>query len=48
MLIPWSKPKLDKKDKYHLNRAFKSSWISGGEYISKFQNKEKKDDKNPF
>ncbi len=38
MLIPWSKPKLDKKDKYHLNRAFKSSWISGGEYISKFQN----------
>ncbi len=42
MSIPWSKPKLDKKDKYHLDKAFLSSWISGGPYVTKFQEKFKK------
>ena len=38
-MIPWSKPNLEKKDLVHLNRAFKSSWISGGSYIEKFEKK---------
>ena len=37
-MIPWSKPNLEKKDLVHLNRAFKSSWISGGQYINKLEN----------
>jgi len=41
-MIPWSKPILEKKDLAHLNRAFKSNWISGGQYINKFENKLKK------
>ena len=38
-MIFWSKPNLEKKDLVHLNRAFKSSWISGGPYIEKFERK---------
>ena len=37
-MIPWARPKLTKKDLAHLNRAFKSNWISGGQYISKLEN----------
>jgi len=38
-MIFWSKPNLNKKDLAHLNYAFKSNWISGGQYINKFENK---------
>ena len=38
-MIFWSKPNLEKKDLVHLNRAFKSTWISGGSYIEKFEKK---------
>jgi len=36
-MISWAKPNLLKKDLVHLNRAFKSNWISGGMYIDKFE-----------
>ena len=36
-MIPSSIPLLEKKDLTHLNRAFKSSWISGGPYINKLE-----------
>ena len=42
MLIPWSKPFLDLKDKQFLNKAFNSSWISGGTYVSKLQDRLRK------
>ena len=42
MLIPWSKPFLDSKDKQFLNKAFNSSWISGGTYVSKLQDRLRK------
>lgn len=35
--IPWSKPLLLPRDKKFLNKAYDSSWISGGEFITKFQ-----------
>lgn len=38
-MIFWAKPNLKKKDLIHLNQAFKSSWISGGPYIEKFEKK---------
>ena len=38
-MIFWSKPNLNKKDLAHLNYSFKSNWISGGQYINKFENK---------
>ena len=37
-MIPWARPKLEKSDLTHLNRAFKSNWISGGQYINKLEN----------
>ena len=42
MFIPWSKPYLDIKDKLFLNKAFNSSWISGGIYILKLQERLRK------
>jgi len=42
MFIPWSKPYLDIKDKLFLNKAFDSSWISGGIYILKLQERLRK------
>jgi perosamine synthetase len=41
-MIPWAKPKTNKKDRQHLNHAFKSNWISGGKYIYKLENLLKK------
>lgn len=41
-MISWSKPYLDKKDKSFLISAFNTSWISGGSYILKFENRIKK------
>tara|TARA_B100001057_G_C22866833_1_gene956901 strand:+ start:2242 stop:3357 length:1116 start_codon:yes stop_codon:yes gene_type:complete len=38
-IIPWSRPKIFKEDKLNLNKAINSSWISGGEYIEKFEKK---------
>ncbi len=37
-MIPWAKPNLEKNDLAHLNHAFKSNWISGGQYINKLEN----------
>ena len=37
-MIPWARPKLEKNDLTHLNHAFKSNWISGGQYINKLEN----------
>jgi dTDP-4-amino-4,6-dideoxygalactose transaminase len=41
-IIPWSKPSLDNKDRQFLNKAFNTTWISGGEYVRKLQNNFKK------
>ena len=37
-LIPWSQAYFVSNEKYHLNNAFNSTWISGGLYIKKFEN----------
>ena len=37
-MIPWAKPNFFGKEKQYLNHALRSSWISGGVYISKFEN----------
>tara|TARA_Y100000816_G_scaffold288795_1_gene274056 strand:- start:6399 stop:7508 length:1110 start_codon:yes stop_codon:yes gene_type:complete len=36
--IPWSKPKIFKGDKINLNKAINSTWISGGDFVEKFEN----------
>ena len=36
--IPWSKPKIFKEDKINLNKAINSTWISGGDFVEKFEN----------
>ena len=38
-MIPWAKPKIFLSEKINLNKALNSSWISGGNYIDKFENK---------
>jgi len=35
--IPWGKPRLEINDLKHLQKAFKSTWISGGPYVEKFE-----------
>ncbi len=35
--IPWSKVHFIGNEKYHLNKAYDSTWISGGEYVNKFE-----------
>lgn len=35
--IPWAKPYLGKKEREYLLRALDSTWISGGEFIEKFE-----------
>lgn len=37
--IPWSKPKIFQKDKFYLNKAINSTWISGGDFLEKFEKK---------
>jgi len=37
-MIPWAKPHLFGDEKFYLNKVINSSWISGGEYISKLEN----------
>jgi perosamine synthetase len=46
--IPWSKPLLNIEDKKFLNNAFRSTWISDGEYVSKLQTIVKKKIKRKF
>ena len=46
--IPWSKPHLNINDRKFLNDAFRSSWISDGEYVTKLQNLGKKKIKRKF
>ena len=41
-MIPWSKPKLFGDEKKFMIDSIKSTWISGGKYIKKFENKFKK------
>ena len=36
-LIPWSQAYFVSNEKYHLNNAFNSTWISGGLYVKKFE-----------
>ena len=36
--IPWAKPHLSNSDKRLIN-SFDSNWISGGDYINKFEKK---------
>ena len=40
--IPWAKPIFWGKEKTYINNALNSTWISGGEYIEKFEGKLKK------
>ena len=47
-IIPWSNPSLNYKDKQLLNKAFNTTWISGGEYVSKLQNNFKKNTKRKY
>ena len=47
-IIPWSKPSLDNKDRQFLNKAFNTTWISGGEYVRKFQDNFKKYTKRKY
>ena len=47
-MIPWSKPSLNIKDRRLLNKAFDSTWISGGDYIKKLENFLKKQTKRKF
>ena len=47
-IIPWSKPSLDNKDKQFLNKAFNTTWISGGEYVRKLQDNFKKNTKRKY
>ncbi len=47
-IIPWSKPNLNIKDRQLLNKAFNSTWISGGEYVRKLQDSFKKKTKRKF
>ena len=37
--IPWAKPHLSNSDKKRLINSFDSNWISGGDYINKFEKK---------
>ena len=36
-IIPWSQAHFMSNEKYHLNKAFNSTWISGGSYVTKFE-----------
>jgi len=36
-VIPWAKPYLGEKEKEYLIKAFSSTWISGGEFVDKFE-----------
>ena len=36
-IIPWSQAHFISNEKYHLNKAFNSTWISGGSYVTKFE-----------
>jgi perosamine synthetase len=36
-MIPWAKPKIFTSDKLFLSKAIKSSWISGGPFVNKFE-----------
>ena len=47
-IIPWSKPSLDNKDRQFLNKAFNTTWISGGEYVRKLQDNFKKNTKRKY
>ena len=38
-IIPWSQAHFISNEKFHLNKAFDSTWISGGSYVKKFENK---------
>ena len=36
-IIPWSQAHFISNEKFHLNRALDSTWVSGGEYVQKFE-----------
>ena len=36
-IIPWSQAHFVSNEKFHLNKAFDSTWVSGGEYVQKFE-----------
>ena len=36
-IIPWSQAHFVSNEKFHLNKAFDSTWVSGGEYVEKFE-----------
>jgi perosamine synthetase len=36
-MIPWGKPCLGEKEKSYLLKAFDSTWISGGEFVDRFE-----------
>ena len=36
-MIPWGKPCLGEKEREYLLKALDSTWISGGEFIDRFE-----------
>jgi perosamine synthetase len=35
--IPWAKPRFTDREQFHLMQALRSTWISGGYYVGKFE-----------
>ena len=47
-IIPWSQAHFISNEKFHLNRALDSTWVSGGEYVQKFEREFSKYIKSDF